>query len=240
MGGLGSTYLGGRLPGFFGTVASLSGFVDPQYFADITDPGMGLTALARFHGDNDPDPVDGPPNGFYAYGHNPAQLTMNLEETRVFLSSGTGIPSETGLTAGVGVLPNIASGSVLEAPIIYPMNQLYHSALAAAGVNVTYQTHPGGHDIPDFMAEEKAMVSWGLFKTVPTNPTSWSNDTVATRGQIWDVGYTFAKPPRAVVSFRQAGSSLSISTAGSPVSITSGSCVIHTPTPATINLATCA
>jgi S-formylglutathione hydrolase FrmB len=30
MGGLGATYLGGRLPGFFGSVASLSGFVDPQ------------------------------------------------------------------------------------------------------------------------------------------------------------------------------------------------------------------
>ena len=33
MGGLGATYLGGRLPGFFGSVASLSGFVDPQYLA---------------------------------------------------------------------------------------------------------------------------------------------------------------------------------------------------------------
>jgi len=33
MGGLGAAYLGSRLPGFFGSVASLSGFVDPQYFA---------------------------------------------------------------------------------------------------------------------------------------------------------------------------------------------------------------
>ena len=31
MGGLGATYLGGRFPGFFGSVATLSGFVDPQY-----------------------------------------------------------------------------------------------------------------------------------------------------------------------------------------------------------------
>jgi S-formylglutathione hydrolase FrmB len=40
MGGLGATYLGGRLPGFFGSVATLSGFVDTQYDATLVQPAM--------------------------------------------------------------------------------------------------------------------------------------------------------------------------------------------------------
>ena len=52
---------------------------------------MGLTR--RFRGDYAPDPVEGPPQGFYADGHNPTRLAKNLEQTRVFVSTGTGVPS---------------------------------------------------------------------------------------------------------------------------------------------------
>jgi S-formylglutathione hydrolase FrmB len=238
MGGLGATYLGGRLPGFFGSVASLSGFVDLGYLAPIVDPAMGLTAGAPSKGDDDPDPVEGPPGGFYMEGHNPTQLAMNLEQTRVFETTGTGIPSSAGLGALLnGDALEILEGSVAESLVIYPMNELYHSALAAAGVDVTYQVHPGGHDIPDFLNEVKAMLAWGLFKPVVTDPASWVNDTVATNGQLWDVGYSFAQPPNQVVQFRRAGSSLSITAAGSAVAITtSRGCVIATDTPATIQI----
>jgi S-formylglutathione hydrolase FrmB len=233
MGGLGAAYLGGRLPGFFGSVASLSGFVDPQYFAAITGEGMGLTAIAPLHGDYDLYPVDGPPNGFYAIGHNPPNLAMNLEQTRVFESTGTGVPSSAGLKDPT-VIP---VGSLLESLIIYPMNQVFHQAAAAAGVDVTYQVHPGGHDAPDFANEITAMLAWGLFKPVVTNPRAWVNDTVATDGQLWDITYSFAQPPDQVVQFRRAGNSLSISAAGSAVTITtSGGCAINTGTPATVRI----
>ena len=82
MGGLGAVYLAGRLPGFFGSVATLSGFVDPQFLAPVIQPAMGLVSSSTEKGDNDPDPIYGPPNGFYADGHNPALLTMNLNQTR--------------------------------------------------------------------------------------------------------------------------------------------------------------
>jgi S-formylglutathione hydrolase FrmB len=238
MGGLGATYLGGRLPGFFGSVASLSGFVDLGYFAPIVDPAMGLTAAAPFKGDEDPDPVEGPPGGFYMDGHDPTQLVMNLEQTRVFERTGTGVPSSAGLADLTnGAALEILEGSVAESLAIYPMNQLYHSALAAAGVDVTYQVQPGGHDIPDFINEVKAMLAWGLFKPVVTDPASWVNETVATSGQLWDIGYRFAQPPNQVVQFRRSGSSLSITAAGSAVMITtSRGCVIATATPATIQL----
>ncbi len=233
MGGLGAAYLGGRLPGFFGSVATLSGFVDPQYFASITGLGMGLTSLALLHGDHDLYPVYGSPNGFYATGHNPTDLAMNLEQTRVFESTGTGVPSSAGLK-DPGVIP---VGSLLEGLIIYPMNQSYHQALATAGVDVIYDVHTGGHDAPDGANEVKSMLAWGLFKPVITHPRSWVNDTVATSGRLWDIGYRFDQPPTQVVQFRRIGSSLAISAAGSAVTLTaSGGCAIHTETPATLRV----
>jgi S-formylglutathione hydrolase FrmB len=231
MGGLGAMYLGGRLPGFFGSVASLSGFVDPEFFAPVTQVAMGVTSLAPFKGDEYLDPVDGPPTGFYFKGHDPALLPTNLKQTRVFESTGTGAPST--------VAPFNEPGSSAEAAIIYPMNQAYHRTLVAAGVNVTYQVHPGGHDIPDFITEVEAMVAWGPFSPVPTAPASWVNDTVATTGQLWDIGYHFSKPTSQVVRFQHAGATLSITAAGSDVTITtSGACAIHTRTPATIDIPT--
>jgi len=252
MGGLGAAYLGGRLPGFFGSVASLSGFVDPQLHQEgaggisgsatdadyITAAGMGLTSEAPLKGDYNLDPVLGPPNAFYATGHNPARLAMNLEQTRVFESTGNGVPSSADLgdpavLTGAEFLPDLAA----ERWVIYPMSQLYYRALASAGVDVTYQVHRGGHLIPDFLNEVKAMLAWGPFKPVVAAPTSWLNDTVATTGQLWDIGYRFGQPPDAVVQFRRSGISLSISAAGSDVTITtSGGCVTTTSTPATISI----
>jgi S-formylglutathione hydrolase FrmB len=236
MGGMGASYLAGRLPGFFGSVASLSGFVDPQYFAQVTDPAMGLTSEAPVKGDYDLDPVEGPPNGFYMDGHNPTRLVMNLEQTRVFETTGTGVPSSSGLS-DPGAAPEVAEGSAEESLVIYPMNQRYYPALKAAAVDVTYQVHPGGHDIPDFMDEIKAMLAWGLFRPVVTDPRYWVNDTVVRSGQLWDIGYGFARPPNRVVQFRQSGSSLSITAAGSDVTITTnGGCVIRVATPASVQI----
>ncbi|HWE66992.1 MAG TPA: alpha/beta hydrolase-fold protein [Acidimicrobiales bacterium] len=241
MGGLGAVYLAGRLPGFFGSVASLSGFVDPQLLAPVLQPAMAFESEAKAHGDSDFDPIYGPPSGFYADGHNPTRLAMNLKQTRVFESTGTAIPNSGNLalpglgTAGTEELVN----GTWEEGIIFPMNLLYHQALIAAGVPVTYQVHSGGHDIPDFTSEISAMLAWGPFNLVTTDPTTWTNDTVATSGQLWDVGYHFAQPPNQVVQFQRSESSLSISAAGSDVTITTaGGCAIRTATPATISLST--
>jgi S-formylglutathione hydrolase FrmB len=243
MGGLGAAYLGGRLPGFFGTVATLSGFVDPQLLGTVVQPAMaaisnGFLSGPRSGRDKDPVPIYGPPNGFYAEGHNPEKLAVNLRQTRVYDTTGTGIPN----LASIGVIlagfvEEIADATWEEAGLIYPMSERYYNALNAAGVNVTYQVHSGGHDLPSFHKELQALLAWGLFKPVPTHPTSWTNETVATSGQLWDLGYRFASPPTAVVRFERTGSTLSISGAGSSVAVTtSDGCTIHTPTPATVQL----
>jgi S-formylglutathione hydrolase FrmB len=227
MGGLGAAYLGGRLPGFFGSVASLSGFVDPQYDATVIQPAMADFSSAAMHGDNDPDPVYGPPDGFYATGHNPTTLAVNLKHTRVFESTGTGVPSQAD--------PDPGQFALSEEQIIYPMSEHYDQALVAAGIDVTYQVHPGGHDLPDFLSEIKAMLAWGLFKPVVAQPASWVNQSVATRGQLWDFNYRFAQPPTQVVTFQKSGTAVSISAAGSAVTITTlKGCTIHTRTPAIV------
>jgi S-formylglutathione hydrolase FrmB len=239
MGGLGAVYLAGRLPGFFGSVATLSGFVDPQLAAPVVQPAMAFESEASANGDHDPDPVYGPPEGFYADGHNPTNLAINLKQTRVFESTGTALPNSGNLALlgqGSAYAEEFVNGTWEEA-IIFPMNVLYHQALTAAGVNVTYQIHSGGHDIPDFVNEISAMLQWGLFKPVTTNPIAWTNDTVATSGQLWDIGYHFAQAPNQVVQFQRYGSLLAIGGAGSDVTITtSGGCVIQTVTPAFISV----
>jgi S-formylglutathione hydrolase FrmB len=235
MGGLGATYLGGRLPGFFGSVATLSGFVDPQEYGIPASEGEPLTALAPLKGDLDLNAVEGPPNGFYATGHNPTALVGNLAHSRILQLTGIGLPTAAGYSPGN--LTEGLVGTVLEGAIIHPMNLAYHAALIAAGVPSTYEVFPGGHDNPNFVDELKALLAWGLFKPVVTNPSTWSNETVATSGQLWDVGYRFAMPPDAVVTFQQSGRTLSVSAAGSSVTLTTTSgCTIHTATPATVTV----
>ena len=111
---------------------------------------------------------------------------------------------------------------------------------AIARVNRVFGEKPGGL-IVDYLgigAELKAALAWGLFKPVVTDPATWTNQTVATSGQLWDIGYRFARPPNAVVEFRRSGRSLSISAAGSAVTLsTARGCTIQTATPATITLA---
>jgi hypothetical protein len=190
---------------------------------------MATFSFAPQHGDNDPDPIYGPPAGFYANGHNPTLLVKNLQYTRVFESTGTGTPSPAD--------PNPPPADVTNEHIIYPMSQLYHQALVSAGIPATYQVHLGAHDGPDFLDEVRSMLAWGLFKPVATDPETWTNQTVATRGLLWDFYYRFTNPPTHVVQFDQSGTTLSIGAAGSPVTITTANgCAIHTDTPATVHL----
>ncbi len=233
MGGLGAVYLAGRLPGYFGTVATLSGFVDPGQFNDLAAEGEPLVSEAPFNGDPDWEAVTGPPSGFYAIGHNPPDLVDNLRDTRIFQSTGTGTPTGAELSSPTSGL----EGAVLESQIIYPMNISYNEALAAAGIPETFEVHYGGHDIPNFLGELHAMLAWGVFKPIVSDPASWTNQTVATHGQLWDISYTFAKPPTAVVTFTQVGRRLTVSAAGAPVAIaTSKGCTLTVATPADVRL----
>ncbi len=235
MGGLGTAYLGSRLPGFFGSIAVFSGFVDTQLM-----PGIGAFQSSFSHASAalvpaDPFAVTGPPGGFYESGHNPAKLTANLTHTRVFMATGDGTPlvqDPGGTFVGLGIV-----GQSEELAIIRPMSDSYAAALRAAGVDLTYDSHPGNHDWNNFRDEFKAAVSWGLFEPVVERPSEWTADTVATHGTLWNVAYRFDAPPDRVVRFQRTGRTLSIGAAGSPVTLTTdGGCVLHVATPVSIDL----
>lgn len=224
MGGLGAAYLGGRLPGFFGSIGVLSGYVDTQIVPGL--PTLGMDALTGVP----PGTIDGPGTGFYATGHNPTALVENLQYTRVFMSAGNGVPTPADGSGG-------AVGNAEEAGVIRPMSDAYDSALKGAGIAVTYQTHDGCHCWPDFQAELRNAIEWGPFKPVVGDPKNWVNETVATHGELWGIGYTFETYPTAVVKFTRSGGRLQISAAGTSVTLTtSRGCVIHVATPANLQI----
>jgi hypothetical protein len=72
---------------------------------------------------------------------------------------------------------------------------------------------------------------------VDEHATSWVNDTVATRGKLWEFAYAFDAPPDRIVRFRRNGPILNVGAAGSPVTITTdGGCMIRAATPALIDV----
>lgn len=226
MGGLGAAYLGGRLPGYFGTVVILSGFVDTQVYPGVN---WGQSLISGAPDPIDPELVYGPLGGYYASAHNPAKLAANVAQSRVFMSSGNGLPSQ--------VNSGTALDQLLEPAFIRPMSDSYAAALRRANVDLTYEVHSGYHDWANLNRELRDAIAWGLFKPVDERPTSWVNDTVATRGKLWAFRYRFDAPPDRIVRFRRAGGQLFVSGAGSPVTLTTeGGCAFHIATPGVIDV----
>ncbi|RNL64307.1 esterase [Nocardioides marmoriginsengisoli] len=233
MGGLGTTYLGGRLPGFFGSISVFSGLVDTHL---IYGENLVQSFIPQYLAKTptyDPQIVYGPEFGFYSLGHDPTRLAANLRNTRVFLTTGNGIPTEDGEPHR-----DAPTDAAAEGLIIRPAMNKYAQALRAAGVPITSRVHTGAHSWPNFRSEFKEAMAWGFFEPVVEHPTTWVNDTVATRGTLWGIDYAFTTPPTRIVRFSRNGGSLSVSAAGSPVTLrTAGGCSITTPTPATVPVA---
>jgi S-formylglutathione hydrolase FrmB len=231
MGGLGTAYLGGRLPGFFGSLVVLSGFVDLDAYppAGIGAFQSGIAYAGAAQPPTDPFIVDGPPDGFYQHGHNPVNLAANLQHTRVYMSVGDGTPLPNPSTGVVGQSEEIA--------FIKPMSDNYAAALRAARVDLTYKVHPGYHDWNNFRpALQDAIQHWGLFGPVDERPSRWVDDTVAAHGRLWGLDFRFDAPPDRVVRFRRSGRTLAVGAAGAPVTVTARGCVLHAATPATLRI----
>ncbi|HEX8083077.1 MAG TPA: alpha/beta hydrolase family protein [Solirubrobacteraceae bacterium] len=192
MGGMGATFLAERLPGYFGSAATFSGFVAHQR--------PEIPAGLRAYGGVDYEQIFGPVDGFYATGHNPARLTDNLRWTRLFVTVGDGTPAP-----GVGSSPPaVVGGGVAEAELRAQNDELVASA-RASGVDVDYRPKQGVHDWPYWRAALRDAIAWDLFAPAEEAPAEWTYRTVAQHGDTWDLRFAFAEPPADVVTLARAG-----------------------------------
>ncbi|GAB09679.1 putative esterase family protein [Gordonia araii NBRC 100433] len=231
MGGLGAAYLGGRLPEFFGSIATISGVTDLDVFPGFSN-AAGLVSQVNARQPFDLTAVYGPFGGYYAHGHNPVRLARNLQHTRVYTATGDGTPTGDGEPND----NNVVSDFSAEVALVRPAFESYRAALRKAGVRVTSRAHAGIHDFPNFRRQLRDAIAWNLFAPVPQAPATWTNDTVAKRGQLWGFRYRFDAHPNRVVRFHRSGNTLHVSAAGTPVTITDAQgCRLRSSTPAAID-----
>ena len=166
MGGMGATFLASQLPGYFGTAATFSGFVQHQR----VEAEQGLTFVSNVnYGD-----IFGPLHGFYATGHNPTRLTDNLRSTRLYVTVGSGVAEPD-----AGSSPSaVVGGGAVETELRQQADELV-AAARSSGVDTTYRPENGVHDWPYWRRHLREAISWGLFGPVAESPANWTYRTVA-------------------------------------------------------------
>ena len=192
MGAHGALFLGGQLPGYFGTIVSMSAVLDTQVpeNAAVTESAIGESYQNLW----------GPLLGEYATAHNPIRTIANVALSRVYLSVGNGVPDPT--------LPFIwqawTIGSVAEARLL--ASTLNYVAVAPfAGLRPTVRLRSGVHDWPYWRRELPKAIAWGMFGEPPAvnagDARRWQYKTMEPAGNAWGIGYRFAAPTTRVVTF---------------------------------------
>lgn len=192
MGGLGATFLATQVPGYFGSAATFSGFVQHQR----PEVEAGLRAVGQVEYTD----IFGPMDGFYATGHNPTRLVENLRHTRLYVTVGDGTP-EPGAMSEPG---SVVAGGIVEAGL-KPQSEELVAAARTAEVDTTYVPLAGVHDWPYWRRHLRDAIAWGLFHPVAEQPRSWTYGTVAQTGEAWGLEYRFEAPPEEVITLRRAG-----------------------------------
>jgi len=201
MGGFGAAWLGTQLPGYFGSVAAFSGFVQHQR----PEVEAGLRAV----GEVEYTDVFGPMDGFYATGHNPTRLAENLRHARLYVTVGHG-KAEPGVMSAPAAL---VGGGAVEAGL-RPQSEELVAAARAAGVDTTYVPLAGVHDWPYWRRHLRDAIAWGFFRPVSAAPRDWTYRTVAQSGEAWGLRYRFAEPPPAIATLERQDNRLSGQGAG--------------------------
>ena len=201
MGGFGAAWLGTQLPGYFGSVATFSGFVQHQR----PEVEAGLRAV----GEVEYTDIFGPMDGFYATGHNPTRLAENLRHTRLYVTVGNGTAEPGVMSAPAAVL----GGGAVEAGL-RPQSEELVAAARAAGVDTTYVPLAGVHDWPYWRRHLRNAIAWDFFRPVPPAPRDWTYRTVAQSGDAWGLRYRFTEPPPAIATLRRQDDRLSGQGAG--------------------------
>lgn len=226
MGGLGAMYYAAQRPGYFGSAASFSGAIS----IERAEWPVAFDTQGERHLDVYGDPQA---QAFWWRGHDPAALTANLRDTRLFVRVGDGTFSPA--------RPDEATnwfGAVAEVELRQHAEDFVRAA-RASGAQVRYEPVAGIHDWPYWRDALASAIRWGLFADVPERPASWTYRTVAQTGRAWDVRFTFATPPDELVTLRRDGDRLSIS-GGGPVRLAfRGGRRLTATAPATVTVPPC-
>lgn len=200
MGGLGAAYLAGQAPDYFGSVASFSGFMNPDRLEVSLLFRTTVPEAAFRH-------VWGPKHGFYARGHDPTLIPWNLKHTRLFVTSGNGVPER----AANNSLPDNLTRGLIEALIIVPHVQSFLHAVRGVGADVTWVPHRGIHEWSYYWRRAlREAIAWDLFAPVEENPANWTYTTTSDRGGMWGLTYRFPAAPAGLVTFTREGDLLRI------------------------------
>lgn len=190
MGGYGTLLTASQNPGYFGTAVPMSAFANPQ--RPEVEPFFPAVTGASY------ETIYGPRTGFYATGHNPVELARNLRHTRlyVFTGDGTQDPEQPE--------PSNPLSLPLEAALRSQNDELVE-ALREVGASVRYTVHRGSHDWPYWRYDLRTAIRRGLFRPSKALPGAWHYKTVSQRGRMWNLRYSFAKPPTQVIDFERSG-----------------------------------
>ena len=220
MGGLGAALLAARRPGFFGSVAVISGFVDHQR-PEVSEGGMQLIAGVDYK------QLFGERLGFYATGRNPTQLPANLATLRVWVGTGDG-----DLVASENPVAGVAEGA-----IVRPQVDAFVAALRRARVPYGWAPRPGGHDWPTFRAELRDAIAWGVFGgDVRERPETWSSVTVGQQGELFDVRYRLDAAPDGLVRFSRDAGGLAVGGVNGQATLNVGGCELRLAVPGQVAL----
>jgi S-formylglutathione hydrolase FrmB len=206
MGGLGALFYASQRPGYFGSAASFSGTMSmlrPDWPTFLNTQGEGFE---RIFGDPQAQ-------RFYLRGHSPTALTENLRHTRLYVTTGNGVPRTT------GELTDIPA----EAYVLQHNNDFFLAA-TLAGLDITYRPRNGVHNMSYWREHFAAARAWGYFNPVADSPREWTYQTVARTGEMWGLRFRFAAPPAVLETFRARSGTLSAEGQGTVTIETAAGC----------------
>ena len=180
MGGQGALRYAAMLPGYFGSVAGFSAAL-PDMQSPEAQVGLGLLAAANQVGGATYDGIFGPASGAYAEGNSPMALVSNLAHTRIYLTSGWGIPCVQD-----PVRPNGVAIDLVTETFVHEGQLPFAMAARTAGADVTTVTQCGVHTFEVWNRAIPAANDWGFFQDVPDRPQSLALPHGCHRGR--DVG----------------------------------------------------
>ncbi len=193
MGGMGAIRYAAADPGYFGSAAAFSGAaLDLQ--AIETLPFVDITGAAAAGGATFED-VWGPPAGPYATANNPQDLIPNLRDTRLYVTSGDGLPCPGDpVPAAIDVVTEVGLRRQADA---------FVAAAGSTGIDVTAVPTCGAHTNPTAERAMSGALGWRFFAPVSERPSAWTYVTAAPRGEVHGLRFRFAAQPTTVIRFER-------------------------------------